>query len=258
MNNFQFLEKYIELQNGVVYDQVIKVGFAKLGYCQDDPFPSWNLALVDNSLTEEQLIKIERYFSSLDRKPTVYFESREDLKPLVNFLEQCKYKKVNEDSWMFYEGKLPTQTNPAFVKKIKNKKELETFLRIFDACYQKDDPQNPYGELGDYLKLAERAWYRFGNTDRLGYFLIFKGKEPVAVSTLTSYDGIGYISNVGSLRSVRSQGYGKTATLHCVTESTKKGNKLHCLATEEGTYPNEFYKRIGFKTKFTAPCYTKS
>ena len=77
------------------------MGFAKIGYCQDDLSPFWNLALVNNLLTKEQLIKIEKYFNSLNRKPTVYFESREELNPLVNFLEQHKYKKVNEDSWFF-------------------------------------------------------------------------------------------------------------------------------------------------------------
>ena len=258
MTNYQFLQKYLDLQNGVTYSQLTEIGFAKLGYCQDDSSPFWNLALVNNSLSEEQLIKIESYFKSLDRKSTVYFESRANLNPLVNFLEQHGYKKINEDSWMFYEEVMSNETSHASAKEIKTEEDLKTFLRIFDASYQRNDPQNPYGELGDYLKLAERAWHRFGNTDRLEYFLIFKEGEPVAVSTLTSYDGIGYISNVGSLRSVRGQGYGKAATLHCVTESIRKGNKLHCLATEEGTYPNEFYNRIGFKTKFTSPCYTKS
>jgi ribosomal protein S18 acetylase RimI-like enzyme len=86
---------------------------------------------------------------------------------------------------------------------------------------------------------------------------VYKGSEPVAVSTLNSYYGISYISNIGSLQKVRGQGYGKAATLFCVNESLKRGDKVQCLATEEGNYPNEFYKRIGFKTKFAAPLFTK-
>jgi len=156
MNNFQFLQKYLDLQNGVVYDQLTATKFAKLGYCQDDSSPFWNLALVNNPLTEDQLIEIENYFRLLDRKSTVYFESRENLKTLVNFLEQHGYEKTNEDSWMFYENTVPVQINSVSVKKIKTKEELKIFLQVFDACYQKNDPQNPYGELGDYLKKKNR------------------------------------------------------------------------------------------------------
>jgi len=56
---------------------------------------------------------------------------------------------------------------------------------------------------------------------------------------------------------VRGQGYGKAATLYCIEQSIKNGNFEHCLATEENTYPNEFYKNIGFSTRFTAIGYTK-
>lgn len=94
--------------------------------------------------------------------------------------------------------------------------------------------------------------------ERIEYFMVYKGNKPVAVSTLTNYGDIGYISNVGSIREVRGEGFGKAATLFCVKESIKHGNKEHCLATEEGAYPNEFYKRIGFATRFTAIGYTKT
>lgn len=125
-------------------------------------------------------------------------------------------------------------------------------------CFQKDDPQNPYGTLGDYLTVAEKVWHRHHATDRIEYFTAFDGNEPVAVSTLTNFKQIGYISNVGSLRKVRGQGFGKLATLYCVDVSKKRDNHYHCLATEEGTYPHEFYQRIGFEKKFSAVCYKKS
>ena len=125
-------------------------------------------------------------------------------------------------------------------------------MDTFNACYKKDDPQNPYGELGDYLNVARKVWSKYKRTNRLQYFVVFKGSEPVAVSTLTNFENIGYISNVGSLEKVRGEGFGKAATLFCVQESIKNGNDIHCLATEEGHYPNEFYKRIGFESRFNA------
>ena len=56
---------------------------------------------------------------------------------------------------------------------------------------------------------------------------------------------------------MRGEGYGKLATLYAVLESQRLGNSDHALATEEGTHPNEFYKRLGFETRFTALAYSK-
>jgi len=105
--------------------------------------------------------------------------------------------------------------------------------------------------------VAEKVWHRHHATGRIEYFTVFAGNEPVAVSTLANFKQIGYISNVGSLRKVRGQGFGKLATLYCVDLSKKRGNYYHCLATEDGTYPHEFYQRIGFVKKFSAACYLK-
>lgn len=79
----------------------------------------------------------------------------------------------------------------------------------------------------------------------------------MAVATLTNFESLGYISNVGSLRSLRREGFGKTATLYCIQESIKNSNSQNCLATEEGHYPDSFYQKIGFDTQFSALGYTK-
>ena len=105
--------------------------------------------------------------------------------------------------------------------------------------------------------MAEKVWRRHQTTNRIEYFTIFSEDKPVGVSTLTNFKQIGYISNVGSLRKVRGQGFGKLATLYCVDLSKKRGNKYHCLATEDGTYPHEFYQHIGFVKNFSAACYLK-
>ena len=240
-----------------MFDGFVDLGFAVFGYCDGDTSTFWNYALTNQILTQVQLSKVEEAMESLNRKPTVYFENRKDLQPLTNFLKDNGYKFDYEDSWMFHSGENIDTGRFDQVKKVASKSELEVFLKTFDACYQKDDPQNAYGELGSYLNVAKKVWHRHRQTDRLEYFIVYKEEEPVAVSSLTNHNGIGYISNVGSLREVRGQGFGKTASLYCVEQSKKHNNTEHCLATEEGTYANEFYKRVGFNTLFTAVGYTK-
>ncbi|MBI3632289.1 MAG: GNAT family N-acetyltransferase [Candidatus Vogelbacteria bacterium] len=258
MTNFEFLQKYMQLQNGIMFDHLFDLGFAVIGDCKKDSSPFWNFGLVNEILSLEQLLEIEKKLFALNRKPAVYFERRVGLEPFARFLGGNGYEKSNEDSWMFYDSRPVDEKYFDSVKRVSNNGGLQVFLKTFESCYQKNDPQNPYGELGDYLKVAKDVWRKNHNLRPLEYLVVYKGNEPVAVSALTSFEGIGYISNVGSLRKVRGDGYGKAATMFCLSESIKRGNTEHCLATEEGNYPNEFYKRIGFKTRFSAPLYTKT
>lgn len=257
MNNFGFLSKYQQLQKGVMFDKIIDLGFAFIGYCKVDKSAFWNLALINKSLSEEEISKIEKTFKSLDRNPTIYFENREDFKPFINSLKEKGYKREYEDSWMFWQDKEIDKSRFNLVKKVSTEEELKIFLKTFDTCYQKDDPQNAYGELGDYLIVAENVWYKHHESNKLEYFIIYKNERPVAVSTLTNFEDMGYISNVGSFREVRGEGFGELATWYCIEQSKNNGNKIHYLSTEEGTYANEFYKRIGFDILFTAVAYTK-
>ena len=58
-------------------------------------------------------------------------------------------------------------------------------------------------------------------------------------ATLTNFDGLGYISNVGSLKKSEARVWKNSDTLF-VAKSIKNNNQEHCLATEEGAY------RMGF------------
>lgn len=259
MNNFEFLQKYYLLQETIMFDKLTEFDFALIGYSEGDDSVYWNGALTNQLLNEKQIKQIEKIFSEHKRKPTVYFENKNSLNKLRDFLMTREYSKSYEDSWLFWEWekKILDTTHFNLVRKVKNEDDLQEFLKTFDACYQKDDPQNTYGELGDYLDIAREVWGRHHKSNRLEYFTIHDGGKPVAVATLTNFKGIGYISNVGSLREVRGKGYGKAATYYCLDISEKRGNEEHCLATEEGTFANDFYKRVGFTTRFRAVAYTK-
>ncbi len=258
MTNYQFLQTYIELQKDIMFDELLDLGFATVCYSKNDPSSFWNNALVNTVLTNEEIEKVAIRLTELERKPALYFENRPDLEPLNSLLTQLGYSQSAEDSLMFHSGEGIDESRFSSVKKVMTNEDLELFITTFDNCYRKDDPLNPYGELGEYLKAARIAWQKHHVTNRIEYFIAYKDEKPVAVATLTSYKDVGYISNVGSLVTVRGEGYGKLATLFCVSQSKKNGNTTHCLATEEGTNPNKFYDAIGFKTKFTSKLMVKS
>lgn len=241
-----------------MFDELINVGCAVIGYSKTDSSAFWNNALTDQVLNDEEIRKVEEIFTPINRKPTFYFEDRPTLRALSEKLESNHYKKEFADCWQFWQEKEISQKYFDSITKVTTREELNIFLEVFNTCYQKDDPQNPYGELGDYLKVSKNVWHRHYQTDRIEYYIVYKGNQPVSVSSLTNYNSIGYISNVGSLQEVRGQGYGKAATLYCVARSIEHGNTDHCLATEEGQYPNVFYQRIGFAPRFSAVGYTKN
>lgn len=257
MKNFQFLEKYQLLQYTIMYNRLydLKHSSVSIGDAYTSPF--FNLAQTDTNLSLKQLDEIETIMKKESRKPTVYFENKSELGTLKRNLKGHGYLKNWEDSWMFHNGEGVDISKFKWVKKVESRRELNLFLKTFDKCYVKDDPQNPYGELGSYLDAAKESWQRHNVSGRIEYFMVLRGRDPVAVSTLTNFAGLGYISNVGSILEVRGQGFGKIASLYCVEKSIKNENELHCLATEEGTYPNEFYKGIGFETRFTALGFVK-
>ena len=252
-----FLSTFQKVQLGIMADEILDVGFGSLTYSLTDRSVYFNNILIDQLLTYEQVNSAEKMWQSKKRASTFYFEQTPRLENLKSFLIEKGYTQSFEDCWMFHSGKNINSTRFTEVKKVETNEDLEIFIKTFDQSFQKDDPQNPYGTIGEGLEIARKAWLNFRGQNKLHYFIAFKDGSPVAVSALTNYQDHGYISNVGSLRSVRGQGYGKLVTLYSVDQSLKNGNSLHYLATEEGHYPNAFYTQIGFETKYKAVGWTK-
>jgi len=98
MTNFEFLQKYTKLQTGIMFDGIVDLGFSTVGYSKTDKSGYWNNALVNNVLSEVEVAKIEEILTSKDRKPTIYFENREDLISLEKLLSSRNYAKKWEDS----------------------------------------------------------------------------------------------------------------------------------------------------------------
>ncbi len=252
MTNFSLIQKYVELQTDIMFDIVTDLDYAILTHSTEDKSHYWNYALVNEVLSPLQMSGVEQRMNQSQRPPAFYFENTDKLSDLAIALKQRGYKQAGEVSWMFYTSAPIDESKFGMVKKVENTGDLEVYLQTFNLCYQKNDPTNPYGELGEYLEAARQTWIKHHASSRVEYFLVYNGSSAVAVSALTNYQGIGYISNVGSLMSVRGQGYGKLATMYAVKQSLLQNNKTTFLLTEDGTNPNRFYTALGFETKFTA------
>jgi len=255
-NYSDILPKYIELQRDIMFDHLIDIPSGTLVISECDESPVWNQALIKQDLSLDEIPMIEKEFEKYNRNPAIYFQRTGTCDTLIRGLTDRGYSKSFEDCWNFYPLKEIDSSRFHQVRKVETTEDLELFLETFDKCYQDNDPQNPYGSLGNYINIARTSWEKH-NSDKLDYFIAFEGNKAVAVSSLTYTDSIGYISNVGSLVEVRGNGYGKLITLFAIDQARKHGPQEVFLLTEEGCYPNEFYKRIGFVNKFKAVCYAK-
>ncbi len=234
-----------------MFDSVADLGFALLPYCASDSSTFWNYAVTNEVISPAQLTSIEQHMRQNQRQAALYFENTDELSSLAVILKQHRYLQKSEDTWMVYPGAVIDDSSLGVVKKVETPEDLEVYLHTFNESYQKNDPTNPYGELGEYLDATRQAWMTHHQTDRIEYYIVYKDLLPVAVSALSSLDGLGYISNVGSLLSVRGQGFGKIATYYAISQSQKKKNSTHLLLTEDGTNPHRFYTALGFETKCT-------
>lgn len=252
MSNYQLILKFIGAESLFGYfDKKIVLSSAIIYLSSSTSIVYNNIALVNSLITADDLKQIENTFNQYNKVPLIAFENTSSLNDLKDFIKQHGYQQEYENSWMFHEGKNIDKSRFNEVRKVRNLEELEIFINIFDRSYQKDDPQNPYGEVKEYLNDSRNTWEKYHNSNKFEYFIGFNKNQPVAVSVLTNYEDMGYISSVGSLPEVRGQGYGKLVTLYAVQQSVNNGNIYHCLGTEEGHYPHRFYQRLGFSTKFT-------
>jgi len=85
MTNFEFLQKYIRLQNGIMFYEVVDLRFASVGYSLTDKSGYWNNALTNQVLYETELSEIEKLLTSKDRNPSVYFEGITKNGQLIDF-----------------------------------------------------------------------------------------------------------------------------------------------------------------------------
>lgn len=256
-SHFADISTYLELQHSIMFDELNHSQYGDLCASFNDRSAYWNNYAVPKPLTKNELTICEQQMLKKDRKPSFYFESTPLFDDFTQLLIQKGYTKTTKDSYLYFDA--PTIDNSKFesIQKVETQDDLTLYLQTFNQCYKKDDPKNPYGELGEYLEAARKVWEKHHETNRLEYFIVHEDDIPVAVSALTNNNGFGYISNVGSLRSVRGKGYGKAATLYCVKVSRDRGNKECFLITEEGTNPHEFYQAMGFHKKFSALLMTK-
>ncbi len=254
----RFLHHYLNLQLGILFDQIKPV--ADSWFCSNlsGETPFWNQAVVFEPLQDKQVERIEAEFTKLNRQSAFYLPQQINLSEFSLSLQNADYKLRTSEVFMFHDGENLIDLDFKALKKVKSESELETFMKIFDDCYRSEDELAGRGSgFNQCLQSTKDDWYRFHKNDRVEFFILYHDEIPVGIVSLTNYEGMGYISNIGILPAYRGLGLGKQITLFGVHMSKKHGNKIHFLIAEQNGATEKIYNKIGFVSKLVCDLLVK-
>lgn len=224
---------------------------ARLFYSNKIKDPYWNHAAHIKTSEEEiydLIIKIKEFYKSKNRTPALHVNSFTQPPNIKSILFKEGFKSFSNDSIMFYGGKDIALDSDLEVRKVQTKKEIKIFVEVFNLAYGGANPDEPYGKLPP--EYSEVLLESFNNNDEnIKHYIGFINNEAVAIGTLIVNYKFGLLCNLGVSPSYRKKGFGAIMSLFRVKEALNLGCKIIFLLTEEGSYNEKLFTKLGFETK---------
>jgi len=158
---------------------------------------------------------------------------------------------------MFYEKSAPQDSSPVgfSIKQVTTLEEMQVFVDLFDKAHT-GAPDEPYGKLPREYGESLLLFFQHPPTDRtVLHYLGSMNNKPVGYATLIYAGRFAGIYNVGTIPQYRRKGIASALTLRAVTDALKDGVQIVFLITEQRSYNERFYTKLGFTTKFVVRAY---
>lgn len=82
---------------------------------------------------------------------------------------------------------------------------------------------------------------------RFMHYLVRQGGEPVAVARRATFDGLSYLSSIGTLGRVRGRGFGRLVTASALLDAVDAGSEwVHLGVFADNPSAIALYERLGF------------
>lgn len=204
----------------------------------------------DPAFISSRLDEIESNFQRVRRTPVLYTTPDTSPSDLTSYISKRNYSLAFTDAWMFFEKQVSLTLPPSIeVKVVCNIEEMKLYVSLFNQCYSGTGPNEVYGAAP--AAWGENLFDSYKNTDPknevLHYMLLINGKS-VAIAISVSCDDYSGLYSVGTIPSERGKGYGTLITLYAVKALQEKKIKNIFLQTEQGTYNEKLYQKMGFET----------
>lgn len=257
---------HYQLQNNIYFSEMKKIDGALLLLSDKIEDFFWNYAAEINIKEENvnELIKmIIDFYSSNNRDPAIYITPSTRPLNLQEYLKELGFELQFSDAWMFYNNnqKKKNQKSSIFnIKEVKNKDEIELFVKIFNEVYggtPTDD--EPYGGLPSYYGEAlQESFLKSHQNKIVNNYIAYLDNKVVGIGSLISTKKYAGIYNVGTIPEFRKKGVGTAISMKAIDDSIKQNIEILFLQTEKGSYVEQFYTNLGFSTRFYGEGYVLS
>ncbi len=254
-------EFYIYANKGFYVDEVIEKEYYKLvhSYFVKDHDCNYVIDVKDKENFAEIENDVEQEMKKINAEPCYI------ITPLSDLYYKRKqvfknYEEVNKEVWQIYEdfNNLENiESNCNMEIKLEKSTDMKKLAEITLKAFNTGDSQDPYSLDEGYLKIYENYKGTNGTKYNRDFYFIKADGEIVGVTTAVYDKRIYGIYGIAILKEFRGKGIGTECLKQQLMICKKKDRKIAFLQTEEGYYPAELYRKIGFKDICTAYYYVK-
>lgn len=144
---------------------------------------------------------------------------------------------------------------------LKVKLEKTTDMKLYSEemikAYQTGDKDDPYGDLDSICKEVYESYKKVENEYTDEFFFVKVNDEIVGITSGVYDKEIYGIYGLAVKKDFRCKGIGKEIIKQQLDMCKDKKLKLAFLQTEEGYYPADTYRKLGFKDVCTEYYYIK-
>ena len=221
----------------------------------------WNYAYLKSGDNLEGTIKeVSSKMKQINRKPAIYITSNIMNEKLEQEIKNMNLELLYIDCWMFLENlkdfkKYKSSMDFSIYKVDENLQTI--FIKAVMNGFSGDNPDDPYDSLSDCYRVAmERSFQKNRKHDvKIFNYLAMKNEDPIGTATILCNESNAVIYNITTLKEYKKKGVCKQLMSHIINELSELNIKEVCLQTEKGYYPEEIYKKMGFKEKLLGKVY---
>jgi ribosomal protein S18 acetylase RimI-like enzyme len=82
---------------------------------------------------------------------------------------------------------------------------------------------------------------------RFTHYLVGRGEAPVAVARRATFDGISYLSSIGTIEAARGRGLGRFVTATAMVDAAAAGSEwIHLGVFADNVPARHLYEGLGF------------
>lgn len=257
----QYENLHIDFINGIFVSHVLDQNNIKYLYSENLTETWVNFASVleiDKVNLNTCIDTIIDFYSSRNRRPSVFLLKDKTLDHLISNLEQQGFTLNYSDSLMTFEkNDSKLSIDGYIVKKVENPEEMSLFIDLFYKAHTGGEGEI-YGEAAkEYRDCFMKAYLHPQSEIRREYYIGYLNNHPTTYGCIFIKDSVAGLYAIGSIPEYRKKGLAKALSLYMVERSKQMGAGDIFLLTETNSINEAIYTKMGFKTKFIYSGYSK-